>query len=241
MNLRNSFPEKSEVEIKKIAEGFYHFLCDLIVENIKSITISEKEIRKRCHVDDYTLIQRLYGEKRSAIGVLGHYGNWEWANPFFSLAQPYPLFVIYKKLSNSYFDKMMYRLRSKFGTKLIEMNDVVKVMFKNKDLVSATIFVGDQTPFPNEAYWTRFLNQDTPVFRGTEIIAKKFNLPVVYVTVKRERRGYYAIQTELLCENPKETAEGEISELHTKKLERDIRESPEFWLWSHRRWKHKKP
>ena len=239
-NLQRSFPEKSEAEIKKIADGFYQFLCDYIIENIKSISISKAELIKRCRFEDDSLVHQLYDANRSAIGVLGHYGNWEWANPAFSITQPYQLFVIYKRLTNTHFDKLMHGIRSKFGTKLIEMNDVVKAMFRNKEVLSATIFVGDQTPFPEDAYWTTFLNQDTPVFRGTEIIAKKFNLPVVYVTVKRERRGYYVIHTELLCMNPKETAEGEISELHTRKLEKNIREHPETWLWSHRRWKHKR-
>lgn len=240
-NLKNSFPQKSDEEITHIATEFYRFLCDYILESIKSLTMTTTQIKARCKFADDTLIKNLYAQKRSLIGVLGHYGNWEWANPAFAITQPYQLFVIYKKLSNTYFDDFMYGIRSKFNTKLIESNDVVKAMFVNRNVLATTIFVGDQTPFPDQAYWTTFLNQDTAIFRGTEIIAKKFDLPVVFVSVKREKRGYYVIETQMLCEHPKLTKDGEITLLHTQKLEQDIIENPTIWLWSHRRWKHKNP
>ena len=239
-NLKNAFPNKSEDEIEKIAKEFYGFLCDFIVESVKSITISEKEIRRRCRFEDTSLIDRLYAEKIKSIGVLGHFGNWEWASPAFSLLEKHKLFVIYKELNNVHFEKLMLNIRSRFGSKLIEMKKVVREMFKNKDLLAVTIFVSDQTPFPEDAYWTTFMNQDTPVFRGTEVMSKKFNLPVYYISVKREKRGYYVVHTEMLVENPQATADGEISELHTRRLEKDIMENPELWLWSHRRWKHKR-
>ena len=120
------------------------------------------------------------------------------------------------------------------------MRDTYKEMIRLKDEVNATAFIADQTPAPESAYWTTFLNQDTPVFWGTEKIAKKVNYPVVYASVKRTARGYYEILAETLFENPKATVDGEISEAHTRKLEKEIREQPEIWLWSHRRWKHKR-
>ena len=129
-----------------------------------------------------------------------------------------------------------------FGTKLIAMRDTYKDMLQTKDELNATAFIADQTPSNLAgAYWTNFLNQDTPVFKGTEVIAKKIGYPVVYSNVKRVRRGYYEMTVEMLVEDPKKTADGEISDLHTRKLEQDIREQPETWLWSHRRWKHKRP
>jgi KDO2-lipid IV(A) lauroyltransferase len=134
----------------------------------------------------------------------------------------------------------MYDMRSRFGTKLYAMKDTMREMIKNRHEINTTAFIADQTPSPEGAYWTTFLNQDTPVFWGTEKIAQKLNYPVVYVTVNRVKRGYYEVNTEYLVKEPKNTKEGEISELHTKKLEQDIISQPEIWLWSHRRWKHKR-
>ena len=120
------------------------------------------------------------------------------------------------------------------------LNELLNEIKSNKNEVNATAFIADQTPSPEGAYWTTFLNQDTPVFWGTEKIAQKLNYPVVYVTVSRVKRGYYEVNTEYLVKEPKNTKEGEISELHTRKLEQDIIAQPEIWLWSHRRWKHKR-
>jgi KDO2-lipid IV(A) lauroyltransferase len=131
-------------------------------------------------------------------------------------------------------------MRTRFGTKLIAMNDTFRDMIRNKNEVNATAFIADQTPAPESAYWTTFLNQDTPVFKGTEKIAQKMKYPIVYTQVKRTGRGFYEIQAEMLIENPGDTTEGEISEMHTRRLEKDIINQPETWLWSHRRWKHKR-
>lgn len=241
-NLKNAFPNKTEQEIKLIEKNFYKYLCDLFLETLKTLTISKEEAVKRCSFDDNTieLFKKLNDQKKSCIIVMGHYGNWEWAGNTFSLINKQQLYVIYHPLSNQHFDKFMYNMRTRFGSKLYAMKDVVREMIKNKNEINATAFIADQTPAPESAYWTTFLNQDTPVFWGTEKIAQKLNYPVVYVTVNRVKRGYYKVSTEILVEEPKATKEGEISELHTKKLEKDIIAHPEYWLWSHRRWKHKR-
>jgi KDO2-lipid IV(A) lauroyltransferase len=241
-NLKNSFPEKSERELKKIQKAFYHYLCDLILETFKTLTISPAQAKKRCVVTPETeaLFEKYHQEGRSVIIVMGHFGNWEWSGNAFSLTCPQQLYVIYHPLSNPYFNKLIVDMRTRFGTKLIKMRDTYKDMVRLKDEINATAFIADQTPAPESAYWTTFLNQDTPVFWGTEKIAKKVNYPVIYTSVKRVRRGYYEIHSETLFEDPRSTAEGEISEAHTRKLEAEIRQQPEIWLWSHRRWKHKR-
>lgn len=241
-NLKNSFPEKTHEELKLIEKKFYHYLCDLFLETLKTLTISKKQAIKRCAFNENTkaIFKELYDQKKSCIVVMGHFGNWEWAGNSFSLINPQQLYVIYHPLSNKNFDKLMYNMRSRFGTKLYAMKDTMREMIKNRHEINATAFIADQTPAPESAYWTTFLNQDTPVFWGTEKIAQKLNFPVVYVTVNRVKRGYYEVNTEYLAMEPKNTKEGEISELHTKKLEKDIKAQPEVWLWSHRRWKHKK-
>lgn len=241
-NLKNSFPEKSYNELKKIEKDFYRYLCDLFLETIKTLTISRNEAVKRCKFNAKTTLvfNELANKNQSCIIVMGHYGNWEWAGNSFSLQCKQQLYVIYHPLSNKYFDKLMYDLRTRFGTKLYAMKDTMREMIRNKNEVNATAFIADQTPSPDSAYWTTFMNQDTPVFWGTEKIAQKLNYPIVYITIKKIKRGYYEVDSELLINEPKNTSLGEISELHTRKLESDIITQPSIWLWSHRRWKHKK-
>lgn len=241
-NLRKSFPEKSEEEIKAIAKRYYKYLCDLFLETFKTLTVSKETMLKHCYFNPQAkaVFDKLAAENKSIVLVMGHLGNWEWAGNTFSLVNKHQLYVIYHPISNKYFDWLMYKMRTRFGTKLIAMKDTFREMLENREELNATAFIADQTPAPQNAYWTTFLNQDTPVFKGTEMISRKVNYTVVYATVKRVKRGYYEMFAEVLCDNPKATGDGEISEMHTRKLEKDIREQPEVWLWSHRRWKHKR-
>jgi len=151
------------------------------------------------------------------------------------------LFVIYHPLQNKWFDGLVHHMRTRLGNKLYAMNDTMKGMLRDRDKVTATAFIADQTPPPDRAYWTTFLHQETPVFFGTEKIAQKLGYPVIYVGIERVRRGHYEMRFEELVANPERTTEGELSQLHTRRLESDIRRLPAFWLWSHRRWKHKRP
>ncbi len=241
-NLKHSFPDKSTEDLKKIEKQFYHYLVDLFLETLKTLTISKKEAIKRCKLTPkaIALFDELYTRNKSCILVMGHYGNWEWAGNSFSLINKQQLYVIYHPLTNRHFDKLMYGMRTRFGSKLYAMKDTMRGMIGNRNEVNATAFIADQTPSPENAYWTTFLNQDTPIFWGTEKIAQKLNYPVVFVTVNKLKRGYYEANAEMLVSEPKNTEEGEISELHTRKLENDIKSHPEIWLWSHRRWKHKR-
>jgi Kdo2-lipid IVA lauroyltransferase/acyltransferase len=243
-NMRNAFPEKSDAEIRRICKEFFKYLCDLVLETIKTMTISKKEIISHCRFDpaSFDLLSRLAGENKSIIMVMGHYGNWEWAgHPYSLLLKKFQLFVLYHPVENKHFDKLMYDIRTRNGTKLIDMKHTYKEMLAHRNEVTTTVFIADQTPQPSSAYWTTFLNQETPVFKGSEVIARKLNLPVVYAYMKRVKRGYYEMFAELLTENPAAMADGELTELHTKRLEQQIMAQPETWLWSHRRWKHKRP
>jgi Kdo2-lipid IVA lauroyltransferase/acyltransferase len=240
-NLRNSFPEKTEEEIKAISQDFFRYLCDLIIETIKTLKMTEKEAREHCYFKNTEWLNQFYKENKSILIVMGHYGNWEWAGPSFTLNTNYQLVVIYRPLSNTYFEKMMRGMRTKFGTRITPVNQTLRDMVANRNQVTATAFIADQTASPENAYWTTFLNQDTAVFTGPEKLAKKFNYPVVYMNVSRKKRGYYEVTPELLFQNPAETAEDEISETFTKRLEEEILKNPVTWLWSHKRWKHVKP
>jgi KDO2-lipid IV(A) lauroyltransferase len=242
-NLRNSFPEKPEAELLQIRKKFYKHLCDLFLETFKTLTISKSGMLKHCYFSPKakTLFSQLAAEGKSVILVMGHQGNWEWAGNTFSAEINSQLYVIYHPLANKYVDGLMYKMRTRFKTKLIAMNDTFKEMVSHRAEVNTTAFIADQTPHNlSNAYWTTFLNQDTPVFLGTERIARKLNYPVVYAFVRKVKRGHYEINAEILVEHPASTADGEITALHTKRLEKDIISQPETWLWSHRRWKHKR-
>ncbi len=239
-NLRKSFPSKSDLEIMQISNQYFKYLCDLILETIKTMTLSAEQAKKRCVFHNPQWLDKLYTDGKSIIVLMGHYGNWEWAGPSFSLNTKFQLVVIYRPLSNPYFENMTVKMRTRHGTKITAVNSTLRDMVANRKSITATAFVADQTATPENAYWTTFLNQDTAVFTGPEKLAKKFDYPVVYMNVKRIKRGYYEVFPELLFMQPKETNENEILETFTKRLEKEITLNPEIWLWSHRRWKHKR-
>lgn len=241
-NLLNSFPEKNEEEINRIMKKFYRYFCDLFLETFKTLTISKAVMLKHCSFEPSAkkLMDELAAENKSFIIAMGHKGNWEWAGNTFSLLCRHQLYVIYHPLANKYFDKLMYTMRTRFGTRLIAMKNTFRDMMENRDELNATAFIADQTPHPDRAYWMTFLNQDTPVFAGIDKIARKIKYPVVYVSAKKVKRGYYTLSAELLAGPPYTSGEGEIAMLYTKRLEKDIIEQPETWLWTHRRWKHKR-
>lgn len=240
-NLKNAFPGKSTAEIEEIRSDFYHFFCDLSLETIKTLSISPTDLRKYISHEDISVFERYYKEKQSVILVMGHLGSFEFAAAYFNQLPVHQLYAIYHPLTNKHFDRLFYRMRTRLGTKLYPMKSTFKGMVKNRNEVTATAFIADQTPAPDNAYWMTFLNQDTPVFKGTEIIARKLDYPVIYLSVIREKRGQYKIHSELLAEHPRELTESELTKLHTRRLEQDIIKYPETWLWSHRRWKHKRP
>jgi KDO2-lipid IV(A) lauroyltransferase len=242
-NLIKSFPQKSEKELKQIEIAFYHHLCDLILESLKAYTISEKELRKRCSIKNPEIMEQFAAKGQSICIAMGHYGNWEWAGQRVSMDTKFKLLVLYRKIKNNYFDRFMQRLRSRFGAVPVEMRETVRVLldYQKKAQATATVFIADQTPPPENAFWLNFLNQNTPVFKGTEKIATKYNMPVLFGQVHKVKRGFYEIELSVLCENPSELSEKELTQLHTRKLEEYIHQKPEYWLWSHRRWKHHPP
>jgi Kdo2-lipid IVA lauroyltransferase/acyltransferase len=241
-NLRNSFPEKSEKEIRKIALKYYHNLCDIVIEVCKAKTISEKKMLSRMEFRNVALIDKLYDEGRSVLLVCGHTGNWEWLGMAVKSILRHKGFAVVKPLSSDFWEKYMSKQRVRFAKEgLIPFKQTFRVLVKNKEYCTLTIIAGDQTPTKSEIeYWTTFLNQDTPVFIGTEKIAKALNMAVVFCNIQRIKRGYYSYEFSLLTDDPKNTTENEITEMHVRALEKIILEHPDNWLWSHRRWKHKR-
>lgn len=245
MNLKNSFPEKSEAELLRIRKNYYKFLADLLVEVFKSLTISDAQLSKRCQYTPETteLLTKLRAKNKNLVIVLGHYGNWEWAATSFGITQKnYHLYGVYHPLHNRYFNNLVVRMRSRFGTGLIPIKENAEWIERlDKTEGFALGLIADQTPHPERAHWMTFLNQDTPVFLGAERYAQKLNYPVVFMSIQRVKRGHYTVSGELLVEDPNGYSLGEITEIHTKRLEQDILNYPDIWAWSHRRWKHKRP
>ena len=240
-NLSASFPEKSEAELKEIERGFYHFLCDYFVETVKMMTISKKEIKRRIVYKGIKDLDEVIESGQSIAMYLGHYCNWEWVTSM-------PLWVtpkvqcgqIYHPLENKYFDKLLLRSRQRLGALCISMQDTLRevVRYKREGQPIMIGYISDQAPnWVNIHHWVDFLNQDTPVFTGTERIVKKMNHAVFYVDMRRIKRGYYEAEFKLMTRAPKELEDFKLTDMYFDMLEKSIRRAPEFWLWSHNRWK----
>ncbi len=241
-NLHNSFPEKTDKEIAFIARKYFRHLSIMVVENIHLRFASVKKIHKRIIIDKKEVFDDLFKQGKSAIVMLGHMGNWEFGGclaPFISQ----PIIGVYKKLSSVIFDKIYFDIRSNFGVIPVEMKVLGrKIMEISKGKTPHLIYmVADQSPPANESkHWIKFLNQDTNIFIGSEKLAKKFNMPVVYLEISRHKKGVYRVVPQLITMKPKETEELEITKCFFQLLEESIKQHPRYWLWSHRRWKHKK-
>jgi len=242
-NLRKSFPEKTEEELRKIEKGFYSHLADLFIEILKLRNLSNKEQQKRYTMSNTEIFDRFREEKRDVIGVLGHYNNWEWPT-LLGQRIKYLSIIIYRPLQNKYFDRFMNDQRTKDGLKLAATSAIIKdiINYRKQNINTFSVFIADQTPPGNEKdHWTAFLNQDTPFYTGAGKIASKYDMAVVFLNITKKKRGYYNLDFEVLFEHTKGIEEKEIIEKYVRRLEEVIREKPEYWLWSHRRWKHKRP
>ena len=239
-NLKNSFPNKSKQELKKIMSDFYRHLCDIIMESVKGFTISEKQLRKRLIIKNPEFSNYFADKRQSIIFVGGHYNNWEICAQAFAMYSKHKCIGIYKPLSNAFINDKIYTSRSKYGMHLISMKQTKK-SFEDGDEPKAIVFGSDQNPAnPKRAHWVQFLNQDTGVLFGVERYAKEYDWPVVFVSIRKAKRGYYEVEYSLVTDNPNEEPHGKITEDFTKRLEQDIINQPQYWLWSHKRWKHKR-
>lgn len=242
-NLQNSFPEKSEKEILKIERRFYRFFCDLFIETMYQLHMSENEMRRRFDPGNLDAILEQYEKGKSVMLMTAHYCNWEWASSIsLSLPDDKPLYNIYRKLTNEKFGEFTDKLRLKFGSGTIEMKKVLRTILKQRSEGKLICYgmISDQSPRrANIHYWTNFLNQNSPVLIGTEELAKKFDFPVIYIHIARVKRGYYECEYYPVELTPKETSEFEITEKYIRILEQKIQEVPEYYLWTHKRWKHK--
>lgn len=241
-NLENAFPEKTDSEIKTISKKYYRHFCDLTLETIKMRGMKTVDFEVRMKVTNADLVNRYFEQGKSVMVLTMHYNNWEWG-VYLSVHLKHKSLAVYKPLQNFVFDKFMNQTRTKFGTELIK-NDKIFRRILQAEKQNEPIFIwlaGDQTPPVFHKSWFRFLNQDAMFYPGPAVISKRFNQPVFFQKIEKTTRGKYTTTFELLFENPDRFSETEIIKTYIHRMEQVIREKPEFYLWSHKRWKHKRP
>ncbi|SDG57151.1 lysophospholipid acyltransferase family protein [Psychroflexus sediminis] len=241
-NLKLAFPDYSKSEHEAIAKKFYKHLCDMIFESIKSISMSKAEVEKRFKFENLSVFSDLERKNKSAIIILGHYGNWEWIFILQTFIN-HKGYGVYKQLKNKYFDRLVKRIRAKYDTYLITTKETVHVLNKvtAKGELTVSGFISDQSPKKDKAFhWQEFMGVEVPVYTGAEMLAKRLDHAVVYARISKLKRGYYKCQFELITDEPKSIPNYEITDHFLKLLEEQIREEPAYYLWTHKRWKHRK-
>ena len=240
-NISESFPEKDASELRHIERGFYHWFCDYIVESVKLLTMSQRQMKRRLVFKGTDVVDQVVAEGQSCAVYLGHYCNWEWITSL-------PLWVtpaaqcgqIYHAIENPLFDRLFLRLRQRFGAVCIPMAETLRRIIKYRQEGRPVVigYISDQVPFWNNIHhWCQFLNHDTPVLTGTERLARQTGHAVCYMDVRRVRRGYYEAEFQLISREPKQLAEYEVTDEYFRRLEASIRRDPACYLWSHNRWK----
>ena len=239
-NLALTLPNKNPEELKEIEKKFYRHLCDMFLETIKTFSISEKELQRRFTFKNIEEILNVEKSKNVML-MFPHYASWEWVIALNKHIESKG-YAVYRKLNNAHFDSLIRRLREKFGTTLIEARETPGIIRENQknNIKSMYGFLSDQSPqFTKSYYWTSFMGIKVPAQIGAEIIAKRSDLAVMYLKVKKTKRGFYTAEFKTLAIHPKEFDNYTITDLYLKEIETQILEEPAFYFWTHKRWKHK--
>jgi len=240
-NLRLAFPKKSAEEKKVIEKKFYHHLCDLAVESIKSISISEIEINKRFKIKTMEVLDDLYAKDKSVLLLCGHYASWEWSG-IINKWMPYKGYAVYKQLRNPQINGLLKRLRGRYGGDIVSNKKIVPILFRNKrdGIKALTLFLSDQTPKVSSAkHADTFMGVKVPVFTGAEELSKKLDTAVVYLKIEKVKRGYYEASFATITEDAPSLPDYQITRQFLDQVEAQIKEAPAYYLWSHKRWKHR--
>jgi len=241
-NLKITLPHLSDKERLVIEKKFYHHFCDLFMEMTKTMTISHEEMNKRFKITNLELMKE-YEEKGKSIMLLAsHYANWEWLLSL-NLKFSYQGVAVYKKIANRYFDKLIKDIRSKYNTDLVSTEKTIPLMSNNnrKGILSVYGLASDQSPKTVQiAHWESFMGITTPVHIGPELLSKKYNLNVVFAKIKKVKRGYYEATIIPITDDAKSLPNYEIIHRYIKEVEKQIYEAPEYYFWTHKRWKHHK-
>ena len=241
-NLALTFPEKSAAELLRVEKKFYHHLCDMFLEMIKTMSISKKEMDKRFSFSNIEVYKNLELENKSIALLCAHYASYEWVISMNDHIK-FPGYAIYKRIANKYFDKLVRDIRSKFKANLITTKETIPTIQKNEAAGIHAIygFASDQSPKASKAYhWAKFMGIVTPVHTGAEMLAKKFDMNVLFLRTKKLKRGYYQATFELITKDVRSIPDYGVTEQFLSMVENQIRTEPEFYLWTHKRWKYRK-
>ena len=241
-NIQRSFPELSTKEHNRLVRKFYRHFTDILAEGVKNLTISEKELRRRFRVKNPELMQDLFFKEKSVLLVSGHFNNWEWLITSQNFLFDHQAYGIGMPLSSQFWHKKINARRERFGMRVIHAKNYKEELAKKPEELKAVLVLSDQSPGNSlKSYWMDFLNQPTAVLFGTEMMANELHYSVVFFATRKVKRGYYELELQTISENPKQMNWGDITEAHTKLLEKEIVRNPSQWLWSHRRWKREVP
>ncbi|SFF41124.1 lysophospholipid acyltransferase family protein [Flavobacterium xueshanense] len=241
-NLALALPHLSSEERLIIEKKSYHHLCDMFLEMIKTMTISSAEMNRRFVVTNIELVKEYEKKGKSAILLASHYASWEWLLSINEKTK-FKGIGVYKKIANKYFDKLLRDIRSKYNAELVETNKAIPLMAENQKngILSMYGLASDQSPKLNRAFhWDTFMGVEVPVHTGAEMLAKKYDLNVLFVKVKKVKRGFYEATFVPITDNPNSFPDFEITNIFLREVEKQILEAPEYYFWTHKRWKHRK-
>ena len=241
-NLELAFPEKSKMERRRIERENFRNLTDIFLETFKSNNIKEKDLRERFRFKNPELLEKIYNNNQEVIVMCSHYCSWEWVFVIEKITK-FKINAIYKQLSNKYFDKWTKDRRSQYGANMITTKETYREISRLSKLKSLNFygFASDQSPKKSKAvYWGNFLNNWVPIHTGAEIIAKKYNIAIVFMDVQKVKRGYYEASFSLITEKPNSFKKFELTDKYIELVEKQVRNKPEYYTWTHRRFKHRK-
>jgi KDO2-lipid IV(A) lauroyltransferase len=240
--IQKVFPQSGDAEQRLIHQRFLRNFCDVMVEVLKSASMSEADMRAHVQIENVEAARRYLDAGQSVMLVTSHLCNWEWLLHGMTLQLGYPVDAAYKPLHDQWAERLMLRIRTRFGARLVPAKELLADFLKRRGIVRAVAMNADQAPVSTDKrYWTQFLGQDTAFYIGAEQIARAMRLPVVYVRVRRIRRGYYQADLEPLWDGREVIEPHTVTERYARACEIDVLAHPADWLWSYRRWRLKKP
>ncbi|WP_188050847.1 lysophospholipid acyltransferase family protein [Flavobacterium sp. GP15] len=241
-NLALALPHLSDKERLIIEKKSYHHLCDLFLEMIKTMSISSEEMNKRFHITNIELVKEYENKGKSTVLLASHYASWEWLLSI-NAKTKFKGIGVYKKIANKYFDKLIRNIRSKYDAELVETKKTIPLMAENEKngVLAMYGLASDQSPKMNRAFhWDKFMGIEVPVHTGAEMLSKKYDLNVLFVKVKKVKRGFYEATFIPITDNPRSIPDFKITDIFLREVEKQILEAPEYYFWTHKRWKHRR-
>jgi Kdo2-lipid IVA lauroyltransferase/acyltransferase len=240
--LATVFPDLSLPDRTRIHKQFLRNFCDVLVEVLKSVSMTENQMRARVRILNLEAAEGFLGAGQSVMFVTSHLCNWEWLLHGVTVQLGHPVDAAYKPLHDPWAERLMRGIRSRFGARLIPAKELLADFLRRRGIVRALAMNADQAPIStDQRYWTKFLGQDTAFYIGAEQIARATRLPIIYLVMRRLRRGHYEVELRQLWDGRERTEPNQVTERYARACEADVLKNPADWLWSYRRWRLKKP